>query len=85
VYRQGIVTEVSTKLKTPAEAAQFTPLYLDLTEDALILYDRDGFFQGVLDRLRQKLAALGARRIRQGQIQYWQLKPDYRWGEVFEL
>jgi len=63
LYQQGIVTEISSKIKTIEEAGQFTPLYLDLTEDAVILYDRDGFFQGVLDRLRQKLDALSARVI----------------------
>ena len=78
-------TDVSTKIKTPEEAEQFTPLYLDMTEDATILYDQAGFFQSVLDRLRERLKALGAQRIRQGEVWYWKLKPDYQWGEVIEL
>lgn len=85
LHRQGKYTDVSTKIKTPEEAEQPTPLYLDMTEDAVILYDRDGFFQRVLDRLRQRLKALGAQRIRQGKVWYWKLKPDYQWGEVIEL
>ena len=84
-HRQGIYLDVSTKIKSPEEASHFTPLYLDLTEDAVILYDREGFFQNILDRLRERLAALGAHRLQQGTIRYWKLKPDYRWGEVIEL
>jgi predicted nucleotidyltransferase len=78
-------TDISTKIKTPEEAERFTPLYLDMTEDATILYDQAGFFQSVLDRLRERLKALGAQRIRQGEVWYWKLKPDYQWGEVIEL
>jgi predicted nucleotidyltransferase len=85
LYRSGRYIDVSTKIKTPEEAARFTPLYLDLTEDAVLLYDRDGFFQGVLERLRERLKELGAQRIRQGRVWYWKLKPDYQWGEVIEL
>jgi len=85
LYRSGRYIDVSTKIKTPEEAARFTPLYLDMTEDAVLLYDRDGFFQGVLERLRERLKELGAQRIRQGKVWYWKLKPDYQWGEVIEL
>jgi hypothetical protein len=37
---------------------------LDMTEEAIILYDRDGFFAGILERLRKKLRELGAQRKR---------------------
>jgi hypothetical protein len=72
-------------VRTPEEAARVIPLYLDLTEDAILLVDRDGFFAAVLDRLRASLARLGSRRIRQGKTWYWDLKPDLKPGEVFEL
>ena len=38
-----------------------------------------------LDRFAARLAALGARRKWRGSAWYWDLKPDYRPGEVFEL
>jgi len=82
---KGVYADLSPILKTPAEAAKPVPLYLDLTEDAVVLYDRDGFFQGVLQRLRDSLRRLGARRLRLGTVRYWELKPDYRPGDVFEL
>jgi predicted nucleotidyltransferase len=85
LYRSSGYVEISTKIKTPAEALRFTPLYLDMTQDAILLYDRDDFFAEVLARLRIKLEAMGAQRIQRGKAWYWKLKPDYQWGEVIEL
>ena len=72
-------------LKTPEEASRITPLYLDLVEDSIILYDRDDFMKKVLDRLRRRLEELGARRIWRGKSWYWILKPDLKFGEVLEI
>lgn len=83
--RQGMLIDVSTKIKTPEEARRLTLFYLDLTEEAIILHERERFFQDILDQLRQRLAELGAQRRQQGRVRYWKLKPDYRWGEVIEL
>ncbi|HXG15818.1 MAG TPA: nucleotidyltransferase domain-containing protein [Calidithermus sp.] len=82
---RGILTRLSRVIKTRAEARHTVPLYLDLVEDAHLLYDRDGFFAGVLARLRQRLAELGAERRRLGRVRYWVLKPDLAPGEVVEL
>jgi predicted nucleotidyltransferase len=83
--REGIWTDVLPIIKTPEEAARVTPLYLDMVEDAVLLVDRDGFFAGVLARLRESLRRLGARRVWQEGFWYWDLKPDYKPGEVFEI
>ncbi len=83
--QRGVTTTLSPVLKTRAEVAHGSPLLLDLTEDARILVDRDGFLAGALDALRARLDALGARRIWRGNAWYWDLKPDYRPGEVIEL
>jgi lipid A disaccharide synthetase len=53
--------------------------------DAVILYDKDGFFESVLDRLRARLNELGAQRIVVGRNWYWRLKRDFRFGEVIEI
>lgn len=60
-------------------------LPLDLVEDAVILFDPDGFFASVLDRLKSRLKELGSVRRRMGKTRYWELKPDLRPGEIFEL
>jgi hypothetical protein len=78
-------TRLARIVRTPAEAARPIPLYLDLTEDAVILHDRGGFFADVLERVRTSLRRLGARRIRQGTAWYWDLKPDFQPGDVIEI
>jgi predicted nucleotidyltransferase len=83
--RAGVDTRLARIVRTPAEAARVIPLYLDMTEDALLLYDRDGFFEGILDRVRTSLERLGSRRIRQGKTWYWDLKPDFKRGDVIEI
>jgi len=85
LQKDGINTFISPVLKTPREAEMGSPLFLDMVEDALILYDRNGFFFKILERLRQRLKELGARRVWQGNAWYWILKPDYKPGDVIEL
>lgn len=53
--------------------------------DNLPEQDHNGFFQDVLARLKRKLSEYGARRVRLGNIRYWDLKPDFRWGEVIDF
>lgn len=81
----GIHTRLSPVFRTPAELETGSPLLLDMVEDARILFDRDATLARRLQRLRARLHELGARRIRKGGGYYWQLKPDYRPGDVIEL
>ena len=82
---EGLHTRLSPIFKTPEELRHGSPLFLDLVDDAIILVDRDGALRGQLEHLRTRLLELGARRIWLGDAWYWDLKPDYRVGEVFEL
>ncbi|WP_058558343.1 nucleotidyltransferase domain-containing protein [Thiohalocapsa sp. ML1] len=83
--REGIHTTLSPMFKTPAELAYGSPLFLDMTEEVLILHDRDAVLSRYLDGLRARLQALGARRIPKGGGYYWLLKPDLKPGEDFTL
>jgi uncharacterized protein len=83
--REGCSVELSPAFKSPAEVLAGSLLFLDMIEDARLLFDRDGFFRAALDAFQARLAKLGARRIWQGNAWYWDLKPDYRPGEIFEL
>jgi uncharacterized protein len=77
--------DLSPIFKTPKELLSGSLLLLDMTEDALILFDRDDFFKLVIKDLKERLKRLGAHRIWQGNTWYWDLKPDYKTGEVFEI
>jgi predicted nucleotidyltransferase len=73
---------LSPVFKTPEEAEAGSPLFLDMVEDARIVYDREGFLENRLGRLRERLAALGSRRVWRGNSWYWILKPDLVPGET---
>lgn len=81
----GLTPECSVIFKTPSEVAVGSLLFLDMIDDARLLVDRGGFMRAALDAFAARLAALGARREWRGSAWYWDLKPDYRPGEVFEL
>ena len=71
---------------TPEEAATVKPYYLGMLSGHLLLFDRDGFFAGVLDRLEARLAELGARRyVDKDGFEFWDLKPDWKPGDVVVL
>ena len=83
--RLGFFNECSPVFKTPDEVLAGSPLLLDMVEDARVMVDRDAFFQAAIDRLKERLARQGARRIWRGNAWLWDLKPDYQPGDVFEL
>jgi predicted nucleotidyltransferase len=81
----GVTTDVRPVLRTPDELQTHTPLMLDLTEDAVLLEDRGGVLAAALDDLRTRLQRLGSRRVWDGEGWYWDLKPDYKRGEIVEI
>jgi predicted nucleotidyltransferase len=83
--QSGVDTRISAVIRTPAEVRAGSPLVFDMIEDARLLYDPHGALRLALDDMKRRLDHLGARRIRSGGSWYWDLKPDYRPGETFEL
>ena len=81
LFDKGYYISFSPIIKTPEEASKISPLYLDMIEDAVIVYDRNGFFEKILLRLKRKLEELGAERVWMGKKWYWRLKRNYRFGE----
>ena len=82
----GYLCQFMPIMKTRSEASYHSPLYLDMVEDAKILYDKGDFFKTVLNEIKQRLSELGAKRkyLKSGGW-YWDLKPDYQYGEVIEI
>jgi len=73
-------------LLTPEEASRVKPFYLGMLPGHVLLWDAGGFFAGILDRLRARLAELGARRyVDEEGYEYWDLKPDWKPGDVVVL
>jgi predicted nucleotidyltransferase len=83
---KSLGTTISPIPLTVEEVERTPPILLDLVTDGLIICDRDGFMARTLRALRKKLRVLGARRVAlEGGGWYWDLKPDYKLGEVVEL
>lgn len=85
VRSEGVHTALSPVLKTPVELAAGSLLYLDMVDQARILFDNDGLLRRYLDNLGRRLAAMGARRVAKGGGYYWELAPGFRWGDRIEL
>jgi len=83
--RQGRSAFVSDLFLSPDEAKAHPPILLDLTDDAFIAYDRNGFLEGVLQDMKRRLVDLGARKIKARKGHYWILKPNARPDEVIEV
>jgi len=82
---EGYAISITPVLKARDEAERISPLYLDMTEDAIIVYDKDAFFERILLRLKEKLSMLGSRRVWLGKKWYWILKEDSKVGEVISI
>lgn len=68
------------------EASKTRPIYLDMITDSVILLDKEEFVEDILNRLRTKLAQLGAKRVSLPDGSwYWILKPSLRRGEAVEI
>ncbi len=85
LMERGYFISFSPIIKTPIEASKISPLYLDMVEDSVILYDKNNFFESILDRLAKTLKNLGAERVRIGKKWYWRLKKDHKFGEVIVI
>lgn len=85
LMEKGYFITLSPILKSRKEAEYISPIYLDMVEDAVIVFDRDKFFHGILSRLWNKLNELGAERVWVGKKWYWRLKKTFKFGEVIEL
>jgi len=87
---QGVSEELADRLSlivsTPEGAEHVKPYYLGMLSGHVILRDAGGFFAAVLERLQRRLQELGARRyVDEDGYEYWDLKPDWKPGDVVTL
>lgn len=84
--KRRLGTLISPIPLTKDEVKQHPPIMLDILTDGIILYDKDDFIKRQLNELQERLKALGARKVRLPDGRwYWDLKPDYKMGEVVEI
>ncbi len=67
------------------EAESHPSLFLDMTQEVMILFDRDNFLKRELDRMRAKMSRWGSRRVFTPHGWYWVIKPGLQPGEKFKL
>lgn len=73
LWMQGIYADFVEVIRTAAEARKYHPLYLDMSQEAILLYDRDRFLENLLVRVGELLKKSGAERKVMGRFWYWDL------------
>jgi len=81
----GYYITLTPVLKTPEEAMRFSPIYMDMTEDAIILYDENGFFRKVLEKTKKRLKELGFERVWLSKKSWYWRKRNYKFGEIIDF
>ncbi len=83
---EDLAQRLSLIVSTPEGAEHVKPYYLGMLSGHVLLHDAAGFFAAVLDRLQRRLQELGARRyVDEDGYEYWDLKPDWKPGDVVSL
>lgn len=84
--REGYRPDPMPIFHTVAKLSTHPWILLDIVDQGVILYDPEGVLARELEAVRQRLRVLGAERIeRPDGSWYWNLKPDWRPGEIIEL
>lgn len=86
LQQRGLIPYLSCIVLSKEEAEENRYLFLDMIQDSILLLDEEGFFARRLEEMKQRLDALGARKIMlQDGSWYWDLKPGMVAGEEFAL
>ena len=83
--KKGYKFTFSPLIKTKEEVLMGSPLFFDMIDYSLILYDQDNFFKNYLRILRERLERLGAKKIERKDYWLWVLKKDFRPQEIFSI
>lgn len=84
--KHGVYTGLNLYPLREEEAKRVPLLFLDLAEEAVVMYDKNRFLETILTELKARLVRLGSRRIFIDKEKwYWDLKPDYKFGEEISI
>lgn len=78
LFREGVATCLSTVIKTPEELLAGGLIFIDMTENVEILFDKSDTLRKYLEGLKIKMGKLGSKKIKIGSTWFWDLIPDYK-------
>ena len=82
----GYQPALSPVLHTVEDLRRHSWILLDITHHGIVLYDPASVLERELNAVRGRMAELGSRRVELADGSwYWDLKPDWRPGEVVDL
>ncbi len=70
--QEDILCELSPYILSREEAFRMQPIYFDLAEHHLIIYDQDGLTTRIIEASKELIQRSGARRVRHGNTWEWQ-------------
>lgn len=86
LQKAGYPARLEIYVLSKAQARRGTPIYLDMTLEAIVLYDPEGFFDRRIQQIKRRMAELNSYREWVEQDLYvWHLKANLKPGEVFSL
>lgn len=80
-----IYTRLNPMVKTTDEVRHPTPFLFSALRDGVVLFDRSRLHRSLKQEIDKWQSALGARFQKIGNVDYIELKPNVRWGEVFSI
>lgn len=84
--KEGVMPCFSYLVFSLKEAEGNHYVFLDMVEEAIILYDKNNYFKKRLSFLRERLSIIGSKKLSlEDGTWYWDLKPDLRIGDEFIL
>ncbi len=57
---EGIYMDITPVILSKDEARYFNPLYLDMVEHKIIIFDKDNFIQSILERVKELIKSWGS-------------------------
>lgn len=85
IERLNLNIEPSFLILSSNEIKKHPPILIDISQEGVILYDKNNFLKIQLEDIKEKLRRSGAVKKHVPEGYYWVLKPGIKAGEVFEL
>ena len=85
LQRLGYAIDLSPLVWGESRFRSFSKLYLDMSGEGVICYDKTGLAAKVMERTRSWMKETGVERVQKGLKWYWRLNKTFKPGDVFEV